>query len=170
MAWVAIAMAVVSAVSALKKGQADQASAESAAQASQYNATVANQRADNTLLIANQNEEAQRRKARQIIGNQRAGLAESGIDMTSGTGLDLVTQSYTNAELDSQNIRYEGQLNAKGLRDQATLFDYDAQVARMNGKSAVQSSYLQAGASALSGYGRYQYAQGRTSGYGGLTT
>lgn len=161
MAWVAIAMAVVSAVSAIKKGQAEQASAESAAQASQYNATVANQRADTALLIANQNEETQRRKARQIIGNQRAGLAEAGIDITGGTGLDALTQSYTNAELDAQNIRYEGALNAKGLRDQATLFDYDAQVARMNGRSAMQGSFLSAGASALSSYTR-GYAGGLT--------
>lgn len=164
MEYVAIASAAFQAIGAIQNANAAQSNYQAQAQAAAYNAEVSRQRADNALQVANANEEAQRRKARQIIGAQRAGLAESGVDMTSGTGLDLLTQSYTNAELDSQNIRYEGQLNAKGLRDQAGLYDYEGRVATYNADQMPMRGFIGAGAAALSGYGGYVRA--RT---GGLT-
>lgn len=159
MEYVAIASAAFQALGAISQAGAASASYKAQAQTDAYNAEIARQRADNALQVANQNEETQRRKARQVIGAQRAALAEAGVDLTSGTGSDLLTQSYTNAELDSQNIRYEGALNAKALRDQSVLFDYDSQVARQNASRAMRSGILGAGAAALSGYGRYVNAR-----------
>lgn len=155
MEYVAIASAVFQGLGAISQAGAAQASYKSQAQASAYNAEVNRQRADNATAVANANEEAQRRQARKVIGAQRAGLAESGIDITSGTGLADLSQSSTNAELDAQNIRYGGTLNAKAFRDQATLDTYSGLVAKQNADAMPMRGFLGAGAAALSGYGGY---------------
>jgi hypothetical protein len=105
MSWMAIAGAAMSAVSSISQASAASAAAKSAAQASDYNAAIAAQNAQTASEQGNANEEAQRRKARMVMGAQRAALAEAGIG-SDGTASDLVEQSAVNAEMDALNIRY----------------------------------------------------------------
>lgn len=154
MMFIAIAGMAMSALSAMKQGEAQSDALKSQAQAQQYNAAVAEQNAQTAEAQGNANEEAQRRKARMVIGAQRAGISESGIG-NEGTGSDLVQQSAANAEMDALNIRYGAQLQAVGFRNNAKLDNYQASNDLSQAKQATQASYLNAGASALSGYGKY---------------
>lgn len=89
-------------------------------------------------------EEAQRRQARQIMGEQAAAIAQSG----GGVGLeDLVRQSATNAELDALNIRYGARVKATGLFSRAAA-------AKAQSKSI--APFLMAGGELLRGYGDYK--------------
>ena len=139
--------AALGAASAIKQGQ-------SQAQAANYNAQAATMAANNANAAANANEEAQRRKAAVQLGQQRAGLVEGGIDISQGSGADLVNQAATNAEMDALNIRYQGQSQAAAYNTQAMSDRYQAKQATGLGM------YLGAGAGALSGYTSARYLGG----------
>lgn len=150
-----IASTAVSAVGAIAQGGAQAASQESAANAANYNAAVASQNADTALQAANANEDAQRRKSAVEMGHTRAALAESGIGLDSGTATDLTEQSALNAELDALNIRYSGQQQANAYKSQSALDLQQAEQDKANASASMTSGYLTAGASALSGFGKY---------------
>lgn len=152
--WLAIFAAAVAVVSALKKGQQDQQAYEAQAQANQYDAAVKRQRAETTTQVYGQQEEQQRRYARILEGRRYAAAAQSGAGL-GGSNQDFERQSEMMAELDALNIRYEGQLEAKGLLDSATLDDYSADMNRKSGKYARQQGFLNAASAALSGYSSY---------------
>lgn len=139
--------AVVSAFAAYKKGQAEKASYQSAAKANAYNAQALEQNATQRMQEANANEEAQRREARQVLGGQRAAIAESGAGF-GGTYGGVMRDSSALAELDALNIRYRGKTEATGLLNQSTLERYYGKANKMNAKSAMTAGYLNA-ASAL---------------------
>ena len=145
----------VTAVGSIASGNAAAAQQESAANAANYNAQVNENNAQTALQSANANEEAQRRKSAQQLGQQRAGLAENGIGLDSGTATDLTEQSAMNAEMDALNIRYQGKTQAQAYKSGAALDRMQASQAMSNASAARTSGYLTAGASALSGYGRY---------------
>lgn len=140
---------------AITSANAQSANSDAAAAASNYNAAVSREKATVATQQANANEESQRRQAAMALGNQRAATAESGVDLTSGSALDLYKQSATNAELDALNIRYGGQMQALGFKSQASLDTMSAQQSENNASAALTGGYLNAGASALSSYGAY---------------
>lgn len=140
---------------AVTSANAQAASSQSVANAADYNAAVGQERARSAFEQGNANEEAQRRQAAQAMGRQRAATAQSGVDLASGSALDLYKQSATNAELDALNIRYGAQLQGQGMQQQSTLDSLSADQARSNANSALTAGYLNAGASALSSYGAY---------------
>jgi len=78
------------------------------------NADLLREQARAASAAAAQDEAAQRRAARMAIGRQAAAQAEAGIGTSGSAGL-LLDQSAVLAELDALNIRYGGQLRAKGL-------------------------------------------------------
>lgn len=145
----------VSAVGSIAQGNAAAAQQQSAANAANYNAQVGENNAQTALQASNANEEAARRKSAGDMGRLRAGLAENGVGLDSGTATDLTEQSAMNAEMDALNIRYQGKTQAQAYKSGAALDRMQAQQATANASSAQTSGYLTAGASALSGYGRY---------------
>lgn len=108
------------------------ASAKSEADAAKYNAKVATQQAGQVASAANQQEEAQRRKARIFQGEQRAAISESGTGL-GGSNLDIERQSEVMQELDALNIRYEGNVQRTGLLNQAALYKSQAKGAMTKG-------------------------------------
>lgn len=159
MAWAAWAVPLaISVYGQLKQGQADAANQQSAAAMGDYNATVDMQNADSARLAADANEETQRRKDAMDRGAQIASLAENGIDLTSGTGADLVHQSSVNSELNALNVRYSGLTQAKQYEQQAVLDRYGANTYRVNASNIQQAAMLGAGARAMSGVSKYAFS------------
>jgi hypothetical protein len=156
--YAAIAAATMSAVSSAKTAKMQ---AESQENAANYNAALGQQNAESALQAGSANEEAQRRKSAVDMGHMRAGLAENGIGLDSGTATDLTEQSSMNAEMDALNIRYGAQNQARAYKSQSALDIQSAQQASSNAKAAMTQGYLNAGAAALSGYGKYSNNQSR---------
>lgn len=127
------------AAGALMQGQAARNSAE-------YNATMMDQAATVERQQTSAREDAQRRQARMVLGQQRAALAQSGGGM-GGSAADIMQQSAMNAELDALTLRYEGELRARGLNAQA-------EGERYMGRQAQRASYFSAAGSILSGAGK----------------
>jgi len=61
-----------------------------------------------------------------------------------GTGVGVLEQSSVNAEMDALNARYEGQIKATALQDEAKLNRYQAVAKRIEGKNAKRGGYLSA--------------------------
>jgi hypothetical protein len=159
-------------MSAANSGQAAQAQYAANQQTAQYNAAVAKQRAETTRAVYGQREDQQRREASFVMGKQRAAGAQAGLGL-GGSTADVTGQSAVMAELDALNIRYAGEMEAKGLLSQSDLYSAEA------GNYGTQSSYAKTGSmlgvasAALSGYAKYQKGispdetiRPRLSGYG----
>lgn len=89
-----------------------------AGNAESANADALRQQARSASNQALRDEEAQRREARQVLGEQAAAMAQAGGGY-GGTNEKLLTQSATLAELDALNIRYGGFMRRSGLLAEA---------------------------------------------------
>jgi hypothetical protein len=160
------ASAAMSAVGAISSAQAQSASYKSQQQAANYNATVEKQNAAAAQAAASANEMNMRRQNDQIMGAQRARVAESAGGFT-GTNVGVLAQSGANLELSALNTRYEGAMRARGLLAQSNLSQYQGQVAGMNAGTATTSGYIGAAAGILGSTANYYNARYLYGGMGG---
>lgn len=158
--WATAATAVIGAYSAYQGGKSTGAAYKASAKSDEYNAEIQRQNAAVSRQQAGAREEAQRRQARQVLGEQRAALSQAGTGL-AGSAADVYGQSAAAAELDALNIRYEGELQARGLLAQSELSTFEGGVNKMRGKSAKQAGYLDAASSLLTGGSKaYGYFKG----------
>jgi len=135
-----------------EQGQARAAQMEAQARANEYDAAVKRQRADQQLALSGQREEALRRQARIESGRRRAAVAQSRAGSGSDTSnFDIDYESAIAAELDALNIRYEGQMQARGLLDAANMDDYSAANARTTGATEMSLASSNASRARTSG-------------------
>ena len=157
--------AAVSAYGAMSAAKAQSASYKSQQNAANYNATANQQNAQSAEAAASANELALRRQNDQRMGAMRAQAAESG--GFTGSNLEVLDQSGANMELDALNTRYRGATQARGLLDQSTLDQAQAQGAGMNASSATSAGYINAAGSALGSFSNYYNFRGiNQGGYG----
>jgi hypothetical protein len=129
--------------------------AKARAAGAQNEATVAQQQAKTDLQIGAANEGRQRLQNVQAEGEQQAAFAQSGIGVTSGSAQDVMRSTAIENELSALNIRYEGQLNARGDRIYAQQAQTAAGVYQQNAQNALTSGYLGAGAALLNTTNNY---------------
>lgn len=151
----ALTGAAVAGAGALVSGINQSASDRQQAAALNRNAALSDQQAQQVYAQGVEREDTQRQQAGQQLGAQRAAVAESGFNPSSGSALDVQQNSVRNAELDALQLRYQGVLQGNSLEDQATQQRYSAQVAGSNARSAITTGVLSAAGTALSGYSQY---------------
>ena len=123
-----------------------------------WNADMAFAQSWKTMEEGTAQELAMRRQANQVIGEQAAATAQSGIGY-GGTAADLMKQSLVNRELDALTIRYKASTQAAMLRSQGEWDNYQAAGFRREGESAVIDSLTGTSSKVLTGYG-YGVQQG----------
>ena len=154
-AMVAIAASTaVQAIGAMSSAAAQSQSYKSQAAADDANAEVLKQNAVQARQESSTQEDALRQRQRQIRGQQVASIAQSGIGF-SGTGGDLLEQSDIASTLDDLSVRYEGEMKAKGLNQQASQSTYDAAMARANASNATTAGYFGAAGALTQGASSY---------------
>jgi hypothetical protein len=112
----------------------------------------------------------QQRQAFQTIGAMRAGYGNAG-DTSAGSPLDAHSSSATAAELDRQDIIYNGQMRAMGYSTQEALYQTAAGTAIQQGNEATNSALIK-GISGMAGQGSGLLAGGgggATASGGGAT-
>lgn len=143
--------AAVAAYGVYATSEAQAAANKANAQAADYNAKVQQQNADIARANAGAREDALRFQQRQLLAKQRAAAAESGFDSSSGS-LGLVQeQSADRAELDALNVRYGGELDARGYGNQASMDAYQAGALRLQAANTSRAGYIGAASALLSG-------------------
>ncbi len=125
--------------------------AGSQADALRKNARLLDQNAVLTEKQAALAEQLQRKRSGQILGAQRASIAQSGFAPV-GTMAQIAEESGTAAELDALNIRYEGALKAKSMRDEAAQMRTSARAVKQAGALGAFGQLIQSGVSAYGGY------------------
>ena len=131
------ALAAVSAVATVGgtvmsyMGQQQQASATAAAanyqaQVSRNNAIIAERNAQAIEQAGQTEEQNQRQKTAQLVGQARASMAANGIDTTSGTSLNVLGDTAKLGELDALTIRSNTARMADNLRVEGLSDTYPA--------------------------------------------
>ena len=153
--WIMMAASTaVAAYGAVQSGKAQEASYKTQANADKYNAEVNAMNAQQAAQEGNAREELARRRARTVMGEQRAAIGEN-LGSYTGTSLGVIEQSGTQAELDALNERYGGAMESRGLLAQSELNKYQAKGALMNAGSARRAGYTSAASSLLSSASSY---------------
>lgn len=157
----------VSTVGMLASAKAQSNQLKSQAYADEYNAALNKANASVVSAEANQREEMLRRQFGQLQGQARAAVAQSGTGFT-GSNLAVLEQNAVSAELDALNIRYEGQMKARGLMAQSTLDSFQGRARRAAARDTMSAGFLNAGANLLSKGGSL-YAQSKGVNLAGVT-
>jgi hypothetical protein len=127
-------------------------SAKAERDAANYNAAIADRNADITQQQTDAAMAQQRKAAAKAMGGMRAAYAASGVTF-EGSPLDVLEASASEAELDRQNIEYQGTLKKQGYQMEASL-------ERARGKNVMRAGYISATATLLGGGADFFKPQG----------
>lgn len=106
-----------------------------------------------------------RRDASRVRGAQKVNLAAQGIDINSGSAVDLQTETETMSQYDIDTAKNNAWRAAWGYRVQANNFEGQARMAEIGGKYGARATVLTAGIQAA-GYAAqagYQYQKGQNT-------
>jgi hypothetical protein len=150
MSYVAVGVAIVAAVAG---GVSSYMQAQSAEDAAKFNQKVAEQ---NSQLAKQQGiaaSQAQDRQARQKIGAMTAAMGASGLDIGSGSALDVLADSERTAKLDKLTVIWNSQAQAGGYQNSATLDGMQADSASTAKTFALINTGLSVASAGARGYG-----------------
>lgn len=146
--------AATSAYGSIQQGRAQSAQADYQSAVGRNNAIIAEQQARDAEERGAAAETAQRRQTAQLAGHQRAAMAANGVDLSSGSPLDILGDTAQFGELDALTVRSNAAREAYGFRNQGAQFTADAGAAKLAGKNAKSASYISAGSTILTSAGQ----------------
>ena len=142
--------AVVAAGGAIAQGQAQHKQASYQAAVERNNATIAGWQAEDATQRGKVEEQRQRLATARLAGTQRANMASSGLEVGSGSSLDVLMDTAQLGELDALTIRSNAEREAYGLRTQQSNLTAQSGLTRMAGRNAQTAGYISAGSTLLS--------------------
>jgi hypothetical protein len=145
----------VSVVGSIQQSRAQSAQAKYQAAVARNNQIIAQQNADDALKRGDIEEQKQRQKVQLLLGQQRAGFAAQGADLTSGSVLDILGDTAATGELDALTIRNNAAREARQYMLQGVNFQADAQLYQMQAKQAQTAGYFDATTSFLGGASKF---------------
>lgn len=146
-----VAGTVSSAVGAIQQGQASRRNANYQAQISMMNADISKKNAAFERMLGEEKSERQQMKARQAVGAMIASQGANGLDVNSGSNLDVRESATSAAKLDTETIKNDSARLAWGYESQAGQDVAQANLYRMEGRSSALAGFINAGSSLLSG-------------------
>ena len=141
----------MSALGQIQQGKAAAASAKYNAQVAENNAVVARQNAAFAGAEGNANAERQGMKTRAAVGAMKAAQAANGIDVNSGSAVDVRSSAAELGQLDAITIRSNAARRAYGFETEAVNDQAQAALDRAGGKAAQKASYIGAASTILGG-------------------
>lgn len=155
MCWIAVAAVASVAAGAMSAyGQTQSAGAASAA--GKFNASMmerdaqlADQQAQLRERQGVMDEAKVRRDTARTMGAQRSILAGSGVDVGSGSALDILTDTDRFGELDALETKYQSDLDAWSIRNQSQSMRAQAKMERQGARNAATAGMLGAGSTLL---------------------
>jgi hypothetical protein len=141
--------AATTAYGQVQAGKAAEGQANYQAAVGRNNAIIAERQARDSEERGAADELAQRRQTAAILGKQRAGMAANGVDLSSGSPLDILGDTAAFGELDALTVRSNAAREAYGYRNQGAQFTSDAAATTIAGKNSRKASYIGAGSTLL---------------------
>jgi hypothetical protein len=155
MCTVAGALGALGAAGSLYQGVAARSAARAQAAADEQNARLADEQAKDAVRRGSYEEVKLRRSMSLLEGGQRAALAASGVDVDSGSALDVQEASRLEGERDAAVLRMNAQREAWGYQAQAVNYRNAASAARASGRNAMTGAVIGAGTSLLTAASPY---------------
>ncbi|UOF77178.1 coil containing protein [Caudoviricetes sp.] len=157
MCYVAVAMLALTAISGAMTIAGQQQQARAVQKANEYNAQIARNNAikaeenvRKTQLEGMKQEEAQRIKTANLLGEQKAGFGASGVMLNSGSALDVQASTAYMGQEDLLSIRTNNQAQQDRLRQQGADFTNQSNLLITEGKNARVSANYQSLATGFS--------------------
>lgn len=151
MAVIGIAGAATSAYGTYEKGQAEGANADYQSQVAANNAMIARQNVQMTEAAGASKEAAQGMKTRAAVGTIKTAQGASGVDVNSGSALDVRGAAAKLGALDALTIRSNTAREAYGYEVQATSSEAESKLLTSEGEQARTAGEIGALGTFLSG-------------------
>lgn len=151
-----VSAAVLTAAGTIQQGHQAKIQGEFANDVAKYNARVQQNEAVRTRNRGVEEENAHREKVQQLLSRQRVQSAASGVDVGSGSALNLQQDTLVQGEADALRIRSNFEDQAVSREQQADVTLAEGRAKKAGGRSQFKSSLLMAagtlaGAAATSG-------------------
>lgn len=143
----------VSAAGAIQQGNAASAQAEYTQMVSNNNAVLAERAAEDARKRGEIAEDEHRRKTSALQSRQRTVMAANGLDVSSGSPLDILADTAQMGELDALTIRGNARRESLGYEAQGMNFKAEGELARARGESAKTAGMIGAAGAVVSGVG-----------------
>lgn len=160
---IAAAGLAVSAAGAIQQGQAQAASSSYQAAVAANNAKTAEQNAVYTTLAGEQQSQQEGLKAGQRQGLIKASQAASGIDVNSGSAVDVQSSQRAADRLSEETVAQNAALRAYGYRTQGTGFQAQAGLDKAAADEAPIAAAFGAAGGLLKGAGQLGLIGGASS-------
>lgn len=148
-----VAGTAVTAYGAESSASAQKSQAEYQAQVAANNATIANQNAKLTSAAGEQSAANQGLKTRAEVGAIKAEQAASGIDVNTGSAVDVRSSAADLGQLNQLTLRSNAARQAYGYETEAAGFTGQSAADVAAGQNAVTAGGISAGSSVLGGLG-----------------
>ena len=140
----------LSVVGGLMQGVAANNAAKAEASVANQNARISEVQATDAVKRSSKEEMKLRRQMSLLQGQQRSQLAASGVDVDTGSALEMQDASMREGEQDAAAIRFNAARESWGHKVNAVNYRNQASAARASGKNALMGSVIGAGTSLLS--------------------
>ena len=140
-------------VGSVQQAKSTQAQYNYQAEINRKNAKIAQANADQKRQEGIEESRMQRIKTLQKIGSQQAAMAANGVDVSSGTALDIIEDTSAMGELDALTTRYNAETQALAYEQQANNFNNQANLDVFAGENAYKSGMINAVGQGFQGLG-----------------
>lgn len=135
---------IIMAVTAAAKGVSDYQQGQYANKVANYNARTMDNSAIQTRNKGVEAENAHREKVQQLISNQRAAIGANGVDLNSGSPLQLQQDAELMGNVDALRIRSNYSEAADALNDKAVLTRAEGAASKKAGIRSIITGGVQA--------------------------
>lgn len=140
----AVAGTAVAATSAINQAQAQSRAAAYQAQVAKNNQITASQNAEYAIQAGQQHAEQQQAQNRALLSRTIAGEAANGVDVNSGSAVDVQATNRQTGVTDTETINHNAALQAYGYRTQGSNFGAQAGLDTMQAADATKGGNLAA--------------------------
>lgn len=160
------ASSAMQAYGSIREGQAQSASSTYQAQVAKNNQIIANQNADYEIAAGETRAQAQEIKTAQLVGSQKAQQSSNGLEVNSGSNVDVRASTAALGKLDALTIRSNAARAAYGYQTEDQGYAAQAVLDRATGANAKTASYIDAATSIIGGASKYTEKYGTKTGAG----
>jgi hypothetical protein len=151
-----VASTAVGAVGQVQAASANAAASNYSAAVNDQNARFAEKRARDALERGKEEENRVRQEGAQLKGNQIAGMAAAGLDLSFGSPMDILIDTTTGIELDAARVRRNADLEYDDNMRQGWSYKANAGMDRASAANAKSAGRLAVVGTVLGGVGDYQ--------------
>ena len=144
---------LIQGMGAMEQGKATRNEANYRAQMAMNNRLQAEEQAQDIERQGRHDAAKHRSRVRQFEADQLVSLAASGFDVSTGSAVDLLTDTAELGELDAQTILSDANRQAYNERVRGNNYSNEAALLKASGSNAERAGYLTGGGSLLSGAG-----------------